>query len=164
MFFSFSIFISDINSVGKVGSVVAIYSKDYLGYIAYIYLPILLYPLYKVNFSYIDKYIEKIISSIFLFITLIIFQALIIDTDMSGKIGNIIIDEMSPYIGNAGVWIFVLISFFISLIILLESKSEEIFENFINLKNNIFTKVKLKSVPKQPHNYQKKCKERLNLR
>ncbi len=160
MFFSFSIFISDVNSVGKVGFTVSSYSKEYLGYIAYIYLPILIYPLYKVNFSYIDNYIEKIISSIFLFITLITFQALIVETNMSGKIGTIIIDVISPYIGIAGVWIFVLISFFISLIILLESQSEELFNKLINFKNNLSSKVKSKSISKQSHNLPKKVQRK----
>ncbi|MEA3553536.1 MAG: DNA translocase FtsK 4TM domain-containing protein [Campylobacterota bacterium] len=154
-------FISDVNSVGKVGFTVASYSKEYLGYIAYIYLPVLIYPLYKINFSYIDNYIEKIISSIFLFITLITFQALIVETNMSGKIGTIIIDVISPYIGIAGIWIFVLISFFISLIILLESQSEELFQKIIDFKNSLSSKVKSKSISKQSHNLPKKVQRKV---
>jgi len=159
VFFSFSIFFSDVNSVGKVGFTVSSYSKEYLGYLAYIYLPILIYPLYKINFSYIENYIEKIISSIFLFITLITFQSLIVETNMSGKVGKVIIDLMSPYIGVAGVWIFVLISFFISLIILLESQSEELLEKFLNFKSNLFSNIKIKSEKKQSHNLPKKIQK-----
>ena len=118
MYFSFSIFISDINTVGKVGFNVANYSKEYLGYLAYGYLLILLYPLYKLNFSFIDNIVEKTISFFFLFTTVIIFQSLVVENSMSGKIGDIILSTIQPFIGTAGLWIFVFIGLFVSFIIL----------------------------------------------
>ena len=123
--------ISDTNSVGKIGHLVSVYSKDYLGYLAFIYLPILIYPLYKLNFSSIENYIEKTISYTFLFITIIIFQSLIIDNDMSGKIGDIIVSVLNPYIGKTGLWISVLIGLFISLIILFEEEGSVFYYNMM---------------------------------
>ncbi|MEA3498943.1 MAG: DNA translocase FtsK 4TM domain-containing protein [Campylobacterota bacterium] len=152
-------FISDVNSVGKVGFNVASYSKEYLGYIAFIYLPLLIYPLYKVNFSYITNPIEKTVSSLFLFITLVIFQALVVDNNMSGKIGDIIIETLSPFIGLAGVWIFVLIGLFISLIILFESQGEELYNKFLNFKQNI--PLKTKQTPKKATISSKKTKKQV---
>ncbi|MEA3289219.1 MAG: DNA translocase FtsK [Campylobacterota bacterium] len=151
-----SIFVSDIDTVGKVGFTVASYSKEYLGYLSYGYLVLLLYPLYKLNFSTIDNLIEKSISTLFLFVTLIILQSLVISNDMSGKIGDIVLETVQPFIGTAGLWIFVLIGIFVSLIILLED-----FEGFnrfnfrpiFNKLNNINLKPtqnnKIKKAPKK---------------
>ena len=66
----------------------------------------------------------KGITSFFLFFSLLIFQALIFENELSGKIGEIIVDEISPYIGSAGLWIFVLIALGISLFILIEYNKE----------------------------------------
>ena len=66
----------------------------------------------------------KGITSFFLFFSLLIFQALIFENKLSGKIGEIIVDDISPYIGIAGLWIFVLIALGISLFILIEYNKE----------------------------------------
>jgi S-DNA-T family DNA segregation ATPase FtsK/SpoIIIE len=113
---------------------VADYSTGYLGYLSYVYLLVLLYPLYKFNFSYIEKGLEKSIAYIFLIFTLLIFQSLVVDGNMSGKLGNIIVDEFAPYIGIVGVWFFVLIGFFVSFLILFEGEFEKLMQFISNLK------------------------------
>ena len=156
-------FVSDVNSVGKFGFTVAQYSKEYLGYLAFVYLPLLIIPIYKINFSYIDRYIEKTISLLFLFVTLVTFQALVVETELTGQIGIIIIDSMSPYIGIAGVWIFVLISLFISLIILFEQNGEEIYKKFVDYKNGLSLdiNIKPKTSRKLPKKLQKKVEPKV---
>ncbi len=114
-----------------------------MGYVAFVYLPILIYPLLKLNFSHINHLLEKTLASIFLFITIVTFQSLIIDGQLSGKVGDIIVDTLSPFIGNTGVWIFVLISFFISLIILFDKKGEELYDRFLNFKDSLTSGIKL---------------------
>ena len=126
---------TDISVVGTVGFNAAKYSKEYLGYLAYIYLIALLYPLYKLNFSFIDKLWEKIIAVLFLVLSVIISQSLVVDNNMSGKIGDIIVEEISPFIGLAGLWIFVLLGFVISTIILVESLERSISLKFSGIKN-----------------------------
>ncbi|MEA3352567.1 MAG: DNA translocase FtsK [Campylobacterota bacterium] len=81
---------------------------------------LLLYPLYKLNFSSIDNILEKSISTLFLFVTLIVLQSLVISNDMSGRVGDIILETVQPFIGTAGLWIFVLIGIFVSLIIIFD--------------------------------------------
>ncbi|MEA2017752.1 MAG: DNA translocase FtsK [Campylobacterota bacterium] len=165
LFFSYSIFISDINSVGKFGSLVSIYSKEYLGYLAYIYLPLLLYPLYKVNFSYIEKIISKTIASIILSISIIIFQSLIVVNNMSGEIGNIIVESISPFIGVAGLWVFVLIGLFISIIILFESSSEVINSKFSLFRDKFFSFFKInyptKNIKKLPQKLKRNVEQKV---
>lgn len=138
IFFSYAIFVSDTSSVGKVGFLVSTYSKEYLGYLAYIYLPLFLYPLYKFNFSYVENPISKGIAITILSISIIVLQSLVITGPMSGKIGNYVVDYLSPFIGLAGLWIVFLIGMFISLFVLFESSSDRVHEKFVNFKNSFF--------------------------
>jgi len=138
IFFSYAIFVFDTSSVGKVGFLVSTYSKEYLGYLAYVYLPLFLYPLYKFNFSYVENPISKSIAITILSISIIVLQSLVITGTMSGKIGNYVVDYLSPFIGLAGLWIVFLIGMFISLFVLFESSSDRVHEKFVNFKNSFF--------------------------
>jgi len=121
VYFSYSIIVSSADIVGIIGYSVAKFSHKYFGYLSYIYLIVLLYPLYKFNFGYIDKIIQKTIIFLFSFLTLLIFQSLVFKGHLSGEIGNVIVKTISPYIGLAGLWIFVIVSFIILFFILFEN-------------------------------------------
>ncbi|MBT3882484.1 MAG: DNA translocase FtsK, partial [Campylobacteraceae bacterium] len=140
-------FVPDQEIVGTVGVLVSKYSFEYLGYIAYIFLAILLYPLYLYNFSYIEEFIEKSTTSIFLFFTTLIAQSLILTGSMSGKIGNIIVNSLSPFIGSAGLWLFVIIGFVVSFLVLFKDVEEIVSNSITKLlsKLNKKTKPKFKS-------------------
>jgi DNA segregation ATPase FtsK/SpoIIIE, S-DNA-T family len=150
------VFVSDLNSVGKIGNIVATYSKEYLGYLAYIYFILFLYPLFKINFSYIEKVIQKSISIFILALSFIVLQSLVVDGKMSGKIGDIIVEFLNPFIGLTGLWIVFLLGFIISLFVLLESSSDLIAykissfkEKFFNFFKISFPKIKIKEPPKK---------------
>lgn len=81
-------------------------------------------------FKKVEDLALKLITSFFLFFSLLIFQALIFENNLSGKIGEIIVDEISPYIGSAGLWIFVLIALGISLFILIEYNKDSVKDLF----------------------------------
>ena len=119
IYFSYSIIVMDKELIGLIGYTVADFSHTNFGYLSYIYLIVLLYPLYKSNFTNIystrNEIISKIVYYIFSFVVLLILQALIIGDDMQGFVGNYIVQTLSPYIGLAGVWIFVLIGILVSL-------------------------------------------------
>ncbi len=92
-------------------------------------------PLYKINFSSINDVGFKFVSYTFLFLTLLVFQALIIHSDMSGQIGSIVVDNVAPFIGLAGLWILVLIGMVVSLFVILETSGysfENISKKFAN--------------------------------
>lgn len=57
LYLEFAIFVINEQMVGKIGFIFAKTSHEYLGYIAYIYLFIFLYILYKLNF---DKLLDGI--------------------------------------------------------------------------------------------------------
>ena len=77
---------------------------------------------------------------------------------MSGKIGNIIVKFVSPFVGFAGLWTIFLIGLFVSLFVLIESSSVVVHEKFEKLKNSVidFFKIsypnkKIKKLPSKPN-------------
>jgi S-DNA-T family DNA segregation ATPase FtsK/SpoIIIE len=82
---------------------------------------------------------------LFLFVTLLILQALIFENELSGKIGEIIVEVLSPYIGIAGLWIFVAIGLLISAYMLIEENKD----NLKSLFSNINIKKPTLSLPKK---------------
>ena len=54
--------------------------------------------------------VELVLSSILLFFTLTIFQALLSSSELRGSLGGNFVDFLVPYIGVLGVWIFWLMS------------------------------------------------------
>ncbi|RXI24968.1 cell division protein FtsK [Aliarcobacter trophiarum LMG 25534] len=123
------------------------------------YLLFLIYPLYLINFKkgldYRDLILNISVVFLFLFISLI-FQTLLVDNPYErGEIGNILVDAFTPFIGQAGLYIFVLIGFSICILILFETLNITIddlkkFKNRIKLKQN-----KIKNVNEQKINNQR---------
>jgi S-DNA-T family DNA segregation ATPase FtsK/SpoIIIE len=74
----------------------------------------------------------------------LILQSLLVDNN-GGIIGDSIVDFISPYIGKAGLVLFVVIGFAIFLMVLLEDKKERLFDSFINS----FKKLKPQTKPKK---------------
>ncbi len=78
---------------------------------------------FKKDFDLKDFSIKSL-SVILLLISLLIFQSLVVGKGIySGEIGNYIISSMFPFIGNVGLWIFVVIGLIISLMILFEDSN-----------------------------------------
>jgi len=124
VYFEYSTFVSDKISVGKIGSIFAKYSHMYFGFISYFYLFLFIYLLYILNFKKElekkDLIIKSVASTLLLF-TILIFQSLVVQKGIySGEIGNYIVSSMLPFIGMAGLWIFVIIGFIISSLIIFE--------------------------------------------
>eukprot|EP01029_Cantina_marsupialis_P012405 TRINITY_DN2739_c0_g1_i1.p1 TRINITY_DN2739_c0_g1~~TRINITY_DN2739_c0_g1_i1.p1 ORF type:complete len:724 (-),score=153.19 TRINITY_DN2739_c0_g1_i1:496-2667(-) len=111
-------------SVGKIGYLFASFSHNYFGFLSYVYLFLFLYPLYLINVKNdfdLKEFSVKTSSVLLLLISLLTFQSLVVGKgELSGEIGNFIVSSMMPFIGNVGLWIFVIISLIISLMILLE--------------------------------------------
>ncbi len=64
-------------------------------------------------------------------------QALLIENPYDrGEIGNILVDSLSPIIGRAGLYFFILVGFIISLLVLFED-TEFDFSSLIKIKNKI---------------------------
>ncbi len=70
-------------------------------------------------------------------------QALLIENPyLRGEIGNILVDSLSPIIGRAGLYFFILVGFIISVLVLFENSEFDLedlkrFKNKIKLRNNL---------------------------
>ena len=126
--------------MGNVGFIFSDFSHKYFGYLAYVYLLLFTYPLYLINYKqYIknrDLYLNVAVLVLFLFICLI-FQALVVENPYNrGDIGNILVDSLTPVIGRAGLYFFVIVGFIISFLVLFEDTSFD-FSILKRLKNKI---------------------------
>jgi len=118
--------------VGSFGADFAVHNHKLFGYLSYIYpfaLIVSLFLWFK-NPGISMRRVELVLSSILLFFTLAIFQALVVSNELRGSIGGNFVDFLSPYIGFAGVWIFWLMSTVLSGIILSDKSLHEIAEMF----------------------------------
>lgn len=102
----------------------------------------ILYPLYIINFKENikgkDLALNFIVVLLILFVSLI-FQSLLIENGIySGKIGNILVESLNPFIGNAGLYIFVLVGYIISFLVIFENKEIDV----VNIINKFKPKIK----------------------
>jgi S-DNA-T family DNA segregation ATPase FtsK/SpoIIIE len=134
--------------IGKVGEFIGTYNKLMFGYISFVYpffLIFIYYKIFKTNFQ--PKRSGEIIISFFMFFFFaIILESLI--TEKSGKIGNTIVLFLTPYIGIAGIWLFLCILFGVGITLILESSFEDVF-----FKSNL---QKLKTAPASSKKTEKK--------
>lgn len=129
--------------------VVSKYSFEYFGYLSYVLLATLLYPLYLYNFSYIANLPLKIFTSIFFILTVLIFQALVVSNDMSGRIGDLIVSNTSIFIGLAGLWLFVIIGLIVSFLVLFQGLQDKLFNIFKKSTTSVSFKNKTKQKTKK---------------
>lgn len=124
-----------------------------------------LYPLYIINFKDEFNWKDfsiKVLAVLILLVSLLTFQSLVTKKGLySGDIGNFIIDSMFPFIGFAGLWIFVLIALIVSALILFEDS-----ELNINPKKYIPTIPKFKHVDTtvKPKRIESKKRERRTVK
>ena len=106
--------------VGTFGTYIGTHNLELFGYFGYIDFLFLLYPLfvlYRLR-RFEDFEIESFAAwTLFLF-SLLILQALVTDPPMEGWIGGSIVGFLHPFIGDAGVWLFWLMTLTLSGVIL----------------------------------------------
>ncbi|QOG11423.1 DNA translocase FtsK [Arcobacter sp. FWKO B] len=151
IYLTIGVFVIDNAVVGKLGFMYANFALEYFGYIAYILLLVLLIPLYKLNTKKFDviNIVLNTVAGLFALIATLISQALIINDGLKGEIGNNIITYLHPYIGQAGLWMFVLIGYIVASTILFEEYLEDLIEKFLfYVKKSKDNKVKTKYIQK----------------
>ena len=123
-----------------------------------------LYPLYIINFKENikgkDLTLNIIIVLLVLFVSLIL-QSLVVEKGIfSGEIGNILVDSLSPFIGFAGLYIFVLVGFVISFLVLFENSDLDV-EKIVN-KLKVDKSSKLKRI--ENNTRQKRKEEKVSVK
>ena len=114
--------------MGSYGSIFASHNQHLFGYISFVYLFILLVPIYVLykNTTLDFRKAQVAIASTLLFLSTILAQAMLVQGELRGKLGADFVDFLSPYIGLFGLWIFWTIITLISIVILLDKTTQEI--------------------------------------
>jgi S-DNA-T family DNA segregation ATPase FtsK/SpoIIIE len=118
---AFSTIFHSAETVGQIGKVYGETNIQLFGYLAYIDLLILIYPLYQLyKNKKLLKDIEFYVGWMILLISLILLQSLVVNIHESGSIGLTLYEFLYPYIGKAGLWLSWLLSMSIGLILILD--------------------------------------------
>lgn len=137
MFLSVATIIGDYGFVGNFGTRFAALNLGIFGYVAYVYLPFLLYPTYcfykspKLTF----KRLEILVSSSLFFVALLLLQSLTLSL---GSFGNALESFLKSYIGVFGVWVLDIFFFLFAWLISTQRNIETLLKQ---LKNRLLVVV-----------------------
>ena len=168
VYLGFSTLLGESELMGSYGARFSLFNQLYFGYIAFIYLFALLYPLYRFykNSSFDFRKAELTIASFLLFFSFLLAQGLLVEGEFRGKFGADFVDFLSPYIGSFGLWIFWIIITWVSIVIILDKNTSDIFDgllNKINIKKPRFFDKKTKKIEFKEKVAQEKHEEKEKL-
>jgi len=117
--------------VGSYGSMMGKWNQNWFGYISYIYPFVLILP---ALFFYRDTNVSARRVEIFLSITLLVFatlmfQAVVIDSNLNGYLGFSIVAILDSFIGKFGVWLFIIAIASLAVGIILDSTAGDMFSS-----------------------------------
>jgi S-DNA-T family DNA segregation ATPase FtsK/SpoIIIE len=122
---AFSTLMHDTTLVGEAGRQIGLWNLKLFGYLAYIDFLILFYPLYLFYRNPgVMRRREGYVGWMLFFISLVILQPLLVGREASGLIGRELYDAMTPVIGLAGLWLFWLMVFALSLTLVVDGEWE----------------------------------------
>ena len=165
VYFGFANILGQSGILGSFGKAFFAYNHLYFGYLAYIYIFALIYPLYKLYRAGRPnlRTLEVAIASLLLFFSLLLAQALLVEGRQYGKFAHDFVLFLQPYIGIFGLWVFWFIITAISLIILFDRSTEELlgmFREFIATKKE---RQKERALEKSTHESRIEEEEELDL-
>jgi len=113
-------FVPESSMVGSLGSYIGTRNLELFGYLGYLDFIFLLYPVYRLYRleKFEDFEIESFLAWLLFLFSLLILQALIFNPPFEGWIGGSIVGFLHPFIGDAGVWLFWLMTLTLSGVIL----------------------------------------------
>lgn len=105
--------------IGGFGNSFANFNRGMFGYISFVYLPLLLLPIYRLhdNTNYSFRKIQLTFAYLLLFVGVLMLQSLIFH---SGQFGNYLHSLLIPYIGLFGVTILTFIVIIVALLLIVE--------------------------------------------
>ena len=119
--------LGDSGLIGSFGADFAALNQDLFGYLSYIYLFVLgigLYFMYR-QAGFDVRRAEITIAYILLFFSLQIFQATVTSGELRGVLGADFVDFTVTYIGFFGVWVFFLMTFVLSFVMIFDKSVGE---------------------------------------
>jgi S-DNA-T family DNA segregation ATPase FtsK/SpoIIIE len=118
---AFSTLFHDTALSGNIGKMVGESNIYFFGYLAYINIFILFYPLYKLyNDVRVRKELDFYLGWILFFIAIVILEALVLDLKNAGYLGTQIVEFLQPFIGKAGLWFLWLMIVSLSLVFVVD--------------------------------------------
>ncbi|MCF6330593.1 MAG: DNA translocase FtsK [Sulfurimonas sp.] len=135
VYLGFATILGDISLMGSYGATFALYNHNIFGYISYVYLFVLLIPLYLFykNTNLDLRKFEIIVSSFLLFFSFLLIQAMTIDDAFRGIFAGSFVDFLSPYIGLFGLWIFWIAISLVSISVILDKNMDELSMQILKL-------------------------------
>ncbi|HIP54289.1 MAG TPA: DNA translocase FtsK [Sulfurimonas autotrophica] len=128
IYLGFSTLFGSTGLMGSYGATFSLYNRLYFGYISFIYIFVLLVPLYFLykNTSFGLRKLEVSVASFLLLCSFLIAQALLVTNEYRGKFGADFVDFLSPYIGLFGLWVFWFIITAVAMVIVFDKSGSEI--------------------------------------
>ncbi|OIP55776.1 MAG: cell division protein FtsK [Helicobacteraceae bacterium CG2_30_36_10] len=120
--------LGDSGIIGSFGATFASFNHKYFGYVSYVYLLLLLIPAYLVYKHTVFDFrrVEATLSVLLFLFSSLLFQALVVQNESRGKIGADFVDFLAPFIGSFGLWVFLVMITLVSVIIILDSTTDEV--------------------------------------
>ncbi len=139
IYLGFATIFGDTGLMGSYGSTFAIYNHLYFGYLSFIYILVLIYPLYLVykNTEFNFRKLELSVAIFLSFYSLLLIQAILIENAFRGKFAGTFVDFLSPYIGIFGLWVFLFIISSLSIIMILDKNTQEISTDIIKFLKSL---------------------------
>ncbi len=122
--------LSDAELIGSFGSLVASYNHQIFGALSYVYLLVLIIPLYYFyrHPMVSSRGIELMVAYALFFFSLLIFQAMVAENEMRGSFGGNFVDMLAPYIGLFGVGVVWLMTLSLSVILIVDKGIDELLQ------------------------------------
>ncbi|MEA1917331.1 MAG: DNA translocase FtsK [Campylobacterota bacterium] len=121
--------LSEATLIGEYGATFAHYNHHYFGYLSYVIFIALMAPLYFLykSFEFDGRRVELYGAFLLLVFSIFLIQAIVVRDEFRGAAAGSLIDFFDPYVGLFGVWIFWLITFSISLLVIFDTNIQNIF-------------------------------------
>jgi len=119
--------LGDSGIIGSLGSDFAALNQSLFGYLSFIYLFVLgigLYFLYRRE-GFDVRRAEITVAFVLLFFSLQIFQAIVVTDVLRGALGADFVDFTVAYIGFFGAWVFFVMTFVLSLVMIFDKSVGE---------------------------------------
>ena len=121
IYLAFSTIFHDTKLAGNIGGIVGSTNIELFGYLAYINIFLLFYPLYRLyKHPRLFKQLDFYAGWLLFFVSMVVLPALIFDKPASGLLSDEISTFLLPYIGQAGMWLFWLMILSLSLVLIVD--------------------------------------------
>ncbi len=121
LFGAFSTVFHDTSLVGNIGKIIGDTNIELFGYLAYVNLLLLFYPLYLFyRKPWLLKRLDGYVGWVLFYLSMVLFQSLVVDLMDAGFVGREIHVTLLPFIGKAGLWLFWLMIFMLALVLVID--------------------------------------------